>query len=272
MVAVSAHSDDIALSIPCTVALLCTLGLHVTVLTCFSRSLNTTAAISGTIDDISALRKEEDAAFAAHLGASIDLLWLDYDDAPIRGHTNATLLFLPSCVGSSPQMEIVSEQRLSLPDHDLLLRLLGTLATFDSTETCFLFPLSIGGHVDHVILASAGRQLHSQCRAAVLFYEDLPYAGSFTPQIIHDDLHRAVAQYWPDDHLQQIPLHYLNPMDCKEAAANCYPSQVSLRWKALIRRYTSLLIDYCGGAERVWQVGPDKRPSMMLTSVDRING
>jgi LmbE family N-acetylglucosaminyl deacetylase len=252
IVAISAHSDDVALSIPCLLKTLQEITHNVTLVTCFSRSLNTTTTVDGGIDVISEVRRKEEIQFAKLNDQEWELVWLDYADAPVRGHTLDTLFCIPPPISEAQRPELASEEQLPRADRELITSLVTRLSAFDSPGTCFLFPLGVGGHVDHVIAACAGRVLSARTDALSLFYEDLPYAGCYTSASVHD----AMWHFGCKRNLTCEPylIRFANAEEWKIKAAECYPSQISKRWIYLIRRYTTSLHEACGAAERTWRV------------------
>jgi LmbE family N-acetylglucosaminyl deacetylase len=43
-----------------------------------------------------------------------------------------------------------------------------------------IFPLALGGHIEHRLLNSIGRDFRSNGKTNIAFYEDLPYASTMT--------------------------------------------------------------------------------------------
>lgn len=111
-----------------------------------------------------------------------------------------------------------------------------------------LFPLAVGGHVDHQLLFRVGWQLREAGRP-VAFYEDVPYvAWQSSPALRLAELGRPlwphrieVAPFWP----------------AKETAIACYPSQFAALTRngvpllAAVAHYAAALA-VSGYVERLW--------------------
>lgn len=165
--ALSPHLDDAAFSCGGTLARLSATGWRVVVATLFTRSVAspTGFALACQLDkglpasvDYMALRRDEDARSCAIVGA--DTLWLDFPEAPHRGYTSAAALFGP---------------QLATDDIDAALKdaVAGLLA--NTAPSLILAPQAIGGHVDHVVVVNALRQLPRT--VPLLWWRDFPYAA-----------------------------------------------------------------------------------------------
>ncbi len=86
------------------------------------------------------------------------------------------------------------------------------LTPLSKSDMVLYFPLGLGGHIDHIILADVGRQIR-QLGYKVAFYEDWPYSEAFVI----------------DDERQEGWRCVKTPVDLapKLAAIMCYSSQVS---------------------------------------------
>ncbi|WP_448642643.1 PIG-L deacetylase family protein [Geodermatophilus sp. URMC 63] len=157
--AVSPHLDDAAFSVGGTLAALADAGHEVTVVTCFTRSVPDPRgfALACQLDkdlpadvDYMALRRDEDAAAMAVLGATP--LHLDLREAPHRGYESAAELF----AGVHEDDDAWTDVRAALTG------LPGDL---------WLAPQALGAHVDHLqvlrAVAGTGRP--------VLWWRDSPY-------------------------------------------------------------------------------------------------
>ncbi len=157
--AVSPHLDDAAFSAGGTLAALAAAGHEVTVVTCFTASVPAPQgfALACQLDkglpadvDYMALRRDEDAAAMAVLGATP--LHLGLPEAPHRGYGSAPDLF----AGVHDGDEVWRTVR------DLLEGVAGEL---------WLAPQALGSHVDHLqvlrAVAGTGRP--------VLWWRDSPY-------------------------------------------------------------------------------------------------
>lgn len=164
--ALSPHLDDAAFSCGGTLARLAAQGWDVTLCTAFTRSVSspTGFALACQLDkglpedvDYMALRRAEDRIACDRLGVSP--LWLDLPEAPHRGYPDAKALFAP------PR----EEDTVLGPLSD---RLRGLLET---PPALLLAPQALGGHVDHVLLATALRCV-LPAGLPVWWWTDFPYA------------------------------------------------------------------------------------------------
>lgn len=151
----SPHIDDAAFGLTCTISKL--IGNHVSVnlINCFTITKWTGIFVSKDIEVVSALRREEDAAFNQYLGSAINITNLGLLDAPLRN--NYIHQFHPF---NENELELIEQ----LKNH-LLQQLDGLL----------LCPLALGNHIDHVLCLEAVIQVYPQIK--VVFFEDLPYAN-----------------------------------------------------------------------------------------------
>lgn len=142
-------------------------GWEVTVLTVFTRSVpNPTGfALACQLDkglppeaDYMAIRRAEDVEACARLGARP--LWLDFPEAPHRGYESAPALFGPA----RPEDEIIGPLARALA------------RAFDPTPGLILAPQAVGGHVDHVQLVHALRDV-APPGVPILWWTDFPYAA-----------------------------------------------------------------------------------------------
>ncbi|MGI4956399.1 MAG: PIG-L deacetylase family protein, partial [Janthinobacterium lividum] len=149
--ALSPHLDDAIFSCGGTLARLSAAGWRVVVATLFTRSVAspTGFALACQLDkglpasaDYMALRRDEDAAACAILGA--DTLWLDFAEAPHRGYASPPTLFGP----------LLATDDIGAAMQDAIAGLLE-----DTAPLLVLAPQAIGGHVDHVVVVNALRRL-----------------------------------------------------------------------------------------------------------------
>ena len=166
--AVSPHLDDAVFSAGALLARLARDGWQVTVCTVFTRSVPHPSgfALACQLDkglqasvDYLALRRAEDAAALAVLGAAPD--WLDLPEAPHRGYDSAAALFTDPREDDAGVVEAAAGR---------LREAIGR-----SRPHLVLACQAVGGHVDHV---QAVRAL-DRVRPAVptLWWTDFPYAA-----------------------------------------------------------------------------------------------
>lgn len=159
VVAVSPHLDDAAFSVGGTLAALADAGHEVTVVTCFTRSVPDPAgfALACQLDkglsadvDYMALRRDEDAAAMAALGAASR--HLDLPEAPHRGYTSAPDLFAGVHDGDDAWRSVCT-------------------ALADVPGDLWLAPQALGAHVDHLQVLRAVAALDRP----TLWWRDSPY-------------------------------------------------------------------------------------------------
>ncbi len=208
--AVSPHLDDAVFSGAGLIARLADHGWRILVVTAFTRSVSdpTGFALACQLDkglppdlDYMALRRDEDAAACARLGA--DTTWLPFPEAPHRGYESAPDLFGP--VGGTDHVGGALAQSLS----DLVDR---------TAPDLVLAPQAIGGHVDHVITVDALDSIH--VTAPVLWWRDFPYitreANPKTPRASRFAACTEIA----------VPID----LDRKAAACADYASQIGFQF------------------------------------------
>ena len=203
VVAVSPHLDDAAFSAGGTLAALADAGHEVTVVTCFTASVPgpTGFALACQLDkglpadvDYMALRRDEDAAAMAVLGATP--LHLDLPEAPHRGYGSAAELF----AGVHDGDEVWRTVR------DLLEAVPGDL---------WLAPQGLGSHVDHLqvlrAVAGTGRP--------VLWWRDSPYV-----------LRDSGARPGPDLPGELTAVELPQDLDRRADACACYATQLGFQF------------------------------------------
>ncbi len=201
--AVSPHLDDAAFSVGGTLAALADAGHEVTVVTCFTASVPDPAgfALACQLDkglpadvDYMALRRDEDAAAMAVLGATP--LHLDLPEAPHRGYTSAPDLF----AGVHDGDDVWRSAR------DLLAGVPGDL---------WLAPQALGSHVDHVqvlrAVAGTGRP--------VLWWRDSPYVLRQPDAVAGPDLPGGLA-----------PVELPQDLGRRADACACYATQLGFQF------------------------------------------
>ena len=203
VVAVSPHLDDAAFSVGGTLAVLADAGHEVTVVTCFTASVPgpTGFALACQLDkglpagvDYMALRRDEDAAAMAVLGAAP--LHLDLPEAPHRGYTSAPDLFAGVHDGDDAWRSV--RERLADVPGDL-----------------WLAPQALGAHVDHLqvlrAVAGTGRP--------VLWWRDSPYV-----------LREPGAVPGPDLPGGLTPLELPQDLGRRADACACYATQLGFQF------------------------------------------
>ena len=168
--AISPHLDDAVFSAGGTLARLARGGWRVIVSTVFTASVPDPQgfALACQLDkglsadvDYMALRRDEDAAACARLGA--EARWLPFAEAPHRGYGSAQALF----TGLHPEDGIVARLVPALRD----------LIDGVAPDSVFA-PQAVGAHVDHVAVVKA---LEGRGKP-VRWWTDYPYAVRPTPR------------------------------------------------------------------------------------------
>ena len=203
VVAVSPHLDDAAFSVGGTLAVLADAGHEVIVVTCFTASVPgpTGFALACQLDkglpagvDYMALRRDEDAAAMAVLGAAP--MHLDLPEAPHRGYTSAPDLFAGVHDGDDVWRSV--RERLADVPGDL-----------------WLAPQALGAHVDHLqvlrAVAGTGRP--------VLWWRDSPYV-----------LREPGAAPGPDLPGGLTPLELPQDLGRRADACACYATQLGFQF------------------------------------------
>ena len=214
----SPHLDDVAFSCAGVLLRLIAAGWSTTVVTCFTASVPHPQgfALSTQLDkglpatvDYLALRRAEDQAFAATVGAEIH--HLPFAEAPHRGYQSAADLF----------HGIHEDDYIHLD----LMAALGALLT--AYRPTFIFaPQGLGQHVDHLQVMRALTSIHVPCPIA--WYRDLPYA------IRHP--HAATSITEPE-HAVSLPASILAQ---KIVACAAYPTQVPFQFGSAAAMGTQL--------------------------------
>jgi LmbE family N-acetylglucosaminyl deacetylase len=184
--ALSPHLDDAAFSCGGTLAALARAGWEVTVATAFTRSVpNPTGfALACQLDkglppeaDYMALRRAEDAAACARLGARA--AWLDFAEAPHRGYPDARALF------AAPREDDAIAAPLSQ----------AFAALMAPAPDLILAPQAIGGHVDHVRLVESLLPVLPD-GVPVLWWTDFPYAARPLREAVRP--FAGLMEAWPE--------------------------------------------------------------------------
>ena len=162
----SPHLDDAVLSCAGRIARQTSAGLAVLVVTIFAgcgRGGTRPPRAFAPFQDIAARRREDRRALAV-VGA--DHLWLDFPDAIQRHRRYASLLGITAPIG-----------RREAPLHAAVAAEVARICRRWPAARRY-FPLAIGNHVDHQIVAAAGFDLlctNSGPGHDIAFYEDTPY-------------------------------------------------------------------------------------------------
>ncbi len=208
---ISPHLDDAVFSAGGAMATLAGRGWRVAMATVFTRSVHPAHGFAlacqrdkGLADDIDymALRRDEDAAAAAAIGA--ETLWLDLPEAPHRGYETAAALFGQYRPDDAIEPELVAVLQ------DAMLSVAPDLV---------LGPAAFGSHVDHRRVLDALRVVAGD--HATAFWRDTPYV------IRQPDTASGYAQLGG---LEEVRLPIDDVLDVKVAAAAAYASQLGFQF------------------------------------------
>jgi LmbE family N-acetylglucosaminyl deacetylase len=169
LLALSPHLDDAAFSAGGTLARLAEAGHEVVVATVFTQSVArpTGFALRCQTDkgvppgaDYMAIRREEDAAACAVLGA--EAVWLDLPEAPHRGYDTPAALFAGVHTGDERTWRDVLDR----------LRALAAARAPDLLLSC----RGLGTHVDHLHTVRAVAAFAEETGVPAAWWRDAPYA------------------------------------------------------------------------------------------------
>ncbi len=248
---VSPHPDDVPLSCGGTIAHLSARGREVVVTTLFVGEIPS-AGRSQFAENLihqwgghpapMEMRLAEDVAALRTLGVNVEKnVWPGmYRDAPFRQHPVEKRWLYTS---DWALFRIPDPSEADVPH-----RIAGELSTLVDERTRVYVPLALGNHVDHVLVASAGRILSTQ-GIDVVWYEDYPYAER-DPRVL-----RLEARGWRP---MLVPLSE-EEVETKIQALLCYQSQIAFLFgseREMRRRVIDYMMTVSGRgypAERFWE-------------------
>jgi LmbE family N-acetylglucosaminyl deacetylase len=234
---ISPHLDDVALSCGGLVWNLTQMGYMVEVWTLmaglptdedfspFAELIHQTWGLSGAAA-FSARRKEDRAACAV-LGA--ELRHFDWLDAIYRRDTQtgeSVVDDLEALFGCPPETNLVEE--------------IGAVLREEVPEgTQLVFPIGLGGHVDHQAVVRVGERFGGDA----YYYADYPYIlETFDSPDFQPNQWRNIAHPLGQDAL-----------DAWQASVLCYTSQLSTFWRDEAETRLALRNYLAGGGGRLWE-------------------
>ena len=189
------------------------------------------------IEMITYLRKLEETAAAKRIG--VELSFLDYDDAHLRGHYDYSLI-------SKILWRIYNRPRKPIIDQkveDELAKRVRSIISDHSEDDCY-FPLGMGEHVDHTMIARAAASHYSENGSkSVTFYEDQPYTA-YQTEADADAIAKTVKSLGLSLKPKTIAINW-KP---KSELLTLYRSQIKPRHIDRLGVYCASL----GGCERIW--------------------
>lgn len=221
----SPHLDDVAISCGELLAAMSEKNIKTEVITFFSginftKELGKDAISYHDLCDLGSFpiiyRKMEDERAMKIL--KTDYIQLDFLEC----------LYRKSCCGEYIYETIYDEVNYQL-DENIIDQMNYFIDSYvDLEKDILVFPLGIGGHIDHKILNNIGRELCLK-GGEVYFYRDVPY--------LKEEL---LDEYFIELDEILIPISYRN-LYSKIAATFCYNSQIDLLWGGPIKAVNYLV-------------------------------
>jgi len=180
-------------------------GEDVIVVNVFSKSNFTSNGLKD-VDEVTQLRKQEELKNVEVSGSKVK--FIDFPEALLRGH---------KWVDTYPQ---------NIVDTDLeyVEKIKQVILKYNCEGNELFFPLAIGNHTDHQIVHKAVIELISDgvLKVEYVFYEDLPYANSFSlPDLV--------------ENLGLVPFQEQIDIDKKLKLCENYTSQRNEEWLKSIK-------------------------------------
>lgn len=232
----SPHPDDAALSLGGSLDRRF-FAPPVTLVTLFGRcQYSRQYGFAGDCRDVTARRREEDAAYAAAL--ELDLRYFELPEAPLR----------------EQEVFVDLQEELAVPA-GLERAIAGVLDEVRPRN--LVLPLGLGCHADHLVVHRLGAGLARRRRLCVFYYEDLPYAASVSRWA----LRRHLAVAGPDLAPITVPIVLARKLE----ALGIYDSQVGTREILAVRCHRRWL--FRRPSERIWSAPePAVRPTVRPAS------
>lgn len=235
---ISPHLDDVALSCGGLVWDLAQMGHTVSVWTLvagfpsnedyspFAQQIHSEWGFAGA--EAFQVRRAEDRAACAVMGAQVR--HFDWLDAIYRRDMNS----------GEPIVNNDDELFSNPPEDSLVAEISEVLAAALPTQARPVFPIGLGGHVDHQAVVQAGERIGRAC----LYYADYPYILN---HFEHPGLRAGVRIKRPH-HLDEAAL------DAWCEAVLCYTSQLSMFWRDTDEARLALRNYLAGGGGRLWDM------------------
>jgi LmbE family N-acetylglucosaminyl deacetylase len=228
----SAHADDIAYSLGGALLQGYIDPSTATLVTVFQRSLYAPYVLPGAmVEEASAIRYAEDLTYAAQIGLKHQGLGLE--DATLRGYPDLDCIFTVANYGQDPGAAAS----------------INTIQSFLDQQTAIerlWVPLSIGNHIDHVLLFQAVLGWQAPTALEIIFYEDIPYAGFEELANIAPWVQQVIGPAQPE--IIDISVHFAKKLQNLAV----YDSQVSTADIELVKLHAQRIVPGLA-VERVWR-------------------
>lgn len=154
-------------------------------------------------------------------------------------------------------------------DEQLVDALVSSLRRLRGDGSTVLFPAGIGDHLDHRIVAAAGRRLMAEHADRLGFYEDRPYASFLEPADLSARMAASATHSGGADEV--LSPAAMEPIDVSGPVTErlhmllrrCYPSQIEDLFMSAMERDR-----IAGACERVW-FAAGEIPSWLRVGGDR---
>lgn len=231
ILAFAAHPDDFAYSLTGTRYKFNNTQIHL--IDVFSQSvfLNDCAYSKCNAKRISEIRKNEEINYCK--SNNIQITFLDFPDSSLRGYKN--------------YFKINTEKQLYLKIYEALNNYVSK-----TSYDVILRPLSIGGHVDHIMLDCVLTDMMKNVKQDYfqIYYEDLPYAAEISDKQVNDFISKKACG--PIN--QNLITFDNNIMNKKIEQLSKFASQVTSTDIMNCRNYAKKLTHNSGKfAERLWR-------------------
>lgn len=224
---ISPHIDDAVFSLGLLIREYSKIGNRVTIINCFSITNFTLNRRDLGVQFVTCLRKSEDRKLARRM-RNLELINLDFEDAPLRGET------------------IRQEFPLSSKNRNLAISIEEEIYRIIPEASSIFFPLSIGNHIDHLICLEVAVRFAQCGKYDINFYEDLPYVAK-NPCSALDSKVMFVESKTGKRLVDS--LFKVQNCESKLRLVRYYSSQLTVEIMLLILHYTLAM-----GGERLWRL------------------
>jgi len=227
----SPHCDDAYLSLGGSILLWRDAEEEVRIVNCFSKSgasRHITVTKGKVVDLITHTRALEETVNALSVGAQVEFLGLP--ESQLRGYTNT--------VGEAKGLRGRFAPKI---DDSWIPPKLEDAIMKHAPDNHLYFPLGLGNHHDHVLVAKAGKEANAMEKNSVTFYEDLPYAAQDQYRRINEDMTSTLT-----------PISWTRKAELLGTYESQFPGRYGKRIMTMIEEYCKSI----GNAERTWKSPP----------------